>query len=155
MTATQWDLSRIYQRKIERMLAGFALIHPLQALRGFRKVDKIMLDKVSIGWLRFLILNEGDLIALENERKIHLSYQLASGWEDGAHLTTLIDGMTKVYMDYEPVTIGKGGLVWSNYSIEYIGEDLASRIREQHVFRSGLQDLTLFASAYLEGNYVR
>ncbi len=152
---TQWDLSRIYQRKIERKLAGFALIHPLQALRAFRKVEKLMLDDVMIGWLKYLIRKERDLIALDNERKALLCYQYALGWEDGTHLTTFIDGMNKVYMDYEPVSVGRGELVWSHYSIEYIGEDLANRIEEQHTFRSGLQDLTWFASGYIEGNYAR
>lgn len=135
MTTTQWDLSRVYQRKIERMLAGLAIIHPLQALRAFRKVDEIMLDKVSIGWLRYLIRKERDLIALDNERKVQLCYQFALGWESGEHLTTLIDGMNKTYLDFEPVSIGRGELIWSHYSIEYIGENLANRIEEQHIFR--------------------
>ena len=155
MTATQWDLSRIYQRKIERKLAGFALIHPLQALRAFRKVENLMLDDIAIGWLRYLIRHERDLIALDNERRVHLCYQLALGWQDGAHLTKLIGGMNQSYRCYEPVKIDKGELVWSQYSIEFIGEDLADRIEEQHIFRSGLKDLTWFVDGYLDGNYAR
>lgn len=155
MTSTQWDLSRIYQRKIERKLAGFALIHPLQALRAFRKIEEFMLDDMAAGWLRFLSRKERDLIALDNERKTQLCYQFAIGWEGGEHQVKLIDGMNRVYRDYEPVSIDKGELIWSCYSIEHIGEDLANRIEGQHTFRSGLQDLTWFASGYLEGNYAR
>ncbi len=129
------------------------MIHPLQALRAFRKIEEFMLDDMATVWLRFLIRKERDLIALNNERKTQLCYQFAIGWEGGEHQVKLIDGMNRVYRDYEPVSVGEGKLVWSHYSIEYIGEDLADRIEEQHVFRSGLHDLTWFASGYLEGNY--
>lgn len=112
-----------------------------------------MLDDMAIGWLKYLIRKERDLVALDNERKTKLCCQFAIGWEGGAHRLKLIDGMNQVYLDYEPVHINKGKLVWSHYSVEFIGEDLANRIEEQHVFRSGLQDLTWFARGYLEGNY--
>ena len=155
MTTTQWDLSRIYQRKIERKLAGFALIHPLQAIRAFREVEKLMLDNMAIGWLKYLIRKERDLIALDNERKVQLCYQYCLDWEGGTHLTKLIRGMNQGYRDYEPVHVAKGELIWSHFSFEFIGEDLANRIEDQHIFRSGLKDLTWFVDGYLDGNYAR
>lgn len=152
---TQWDLSRIYQRKVERMLAGFALIHPLQALTAYQKVEGIMLDAIAFGWLSHLTTKEQILLTMDIEKKVQLCSQIAMDWEEGKYITKLTDGMNRVYLEYEPVSIGQGELVWSHYSAEYIGEDLENRIEEQRTFRSGLQDLTWFASSYLEGNYAR
>ena len=86
---------------------------------------------------------------------MQVCYQFALVWKDGAHLTKLIGGMNQSYRDYEPVHVAKGELIWSHFSFEFIGEDLANRIEEQHIFRLGLQDLTWFASSYLEGSYAR
>ena len=153
MSANLVDLSLVFQRRLERQLAGFGLVHPNHAVRAHHSVKEIMVDELCRCWLQHLINIECDLIKLGDDERVHICYKLASNWNDGAYLTKLIDGMNRLYLDYDPVSIGQGELIWSHNSVEYIGEDLANRIKEQNVFRSGLQEVTRFTVNYIERNY--
>lgn len=148
MTA-QWDLSRILQKKLERYLAGLAITYPLDALQAFQELEEVMIDPVAIGWLKYLNLRKRDFLALDNERKIALTFALLYGFEDGKHLNDLISWLNETSLEYEPVSLENSSLVFSTYSPLFLISETERRIWDQHNFRAGLKDLTNFTVGYL------
>jgi hypothetical protein len=144
-------LSRSLQRKLEKSLAGFSLLHPLEVLESFEQLEPIMLEETVIGWLKYLRLRKRDFEALDQESRKKLITQLLYGFEDGAHKAELFGAMNNTYLDYEPVQIkADGSIVWKSYSPEAIIDDLYGQIISQRLLRSGLPDLADYVLEVLQ-----
>jgi len=71
------DLSVVYQRRLERQLAGFALAHPVEALSIYREIKEIMIDDLAISFFEKLIKHENELQELCIDDQISLVYSIA------------------------------------------------------------------------------
>ena len=129
------DLSVVYQRRLERQLAGFALAHPVEALSIYREIKEIMIDDLAISFFEKLIKHENELQELCIDDQISLVYSIA--------------------IEVDPVVITKefnetGVGIYGWLSTEEISVDLGRRIKNQHLTREGLTDLGHFALSYIE-----
>ena len=147
----QESLSRYLQRKLERHLAGMALINTLEVLHVFSEIENLMIDEIALSWLRFLQRKQRDFMILDEDHKRQICFNLACGFEGGAHQVTLIKYMNETSRIYDPVSIAEDGSIqWQGYSAKLIIDDLVMRIKAQTGLRKGLPDLAMYAFELLE-----
>ena len=138
----QDTISRGLQRKLEGLLAGFSIIHPLEVLEVFPQVEPIMLDReIAVPWLRLLQQKQRDLIDLNEDARHKFISNLVIGFQGGMHKSSLLRFMNSTYCAYEPVYIEVEHITWRGYDARTITADLVKRIYYQHNLRAGLPDL--------------
>ncbi len=145
----QIDLSRILQRRLERSLAGFAILYPLAGLKKYHELRDIFLDDMSTRWFEILNKHQAEISLLSATAAIEITTRLAAAFDNGRHFSELTYWMNRLFEDYSPVSVGRGELIWSGYSTQYICDDICNQIQEQDEMRPGLQELAVFANRYL------